>query len=326
MHQHFRVIGSARYLPSKRIRSEELDARLRVAPGTTFRHTGVQERHEAVAPETAATMAATVIRDALAAAHCAVGDIDLLIDASLCVQQPIPCNAALMQEALGPAAAGIPCMDVHASCLGFVAALQVVNGLFASGAHRRVIIVCAETPLRGVNWDEPESACLMGDGAAAFVLEAITITPPCVLTIETFAEGARLCEVQGGGHRLPPNEYDEKRRAAYLFHMEGKALHKLASRRLPPLVERVLREARCTLDDVEIIPHQASGPAIESLTRRLGIPNSRLHATIAHHGNMVSASIPYVLHGVRQTRPTGTRVMLLGTAAGYTQAAAVFTL
>jgi 3-oxoacyl-[acyl-carrier-protein] synthase-3 len=101
---------------------------------------------------------------------------------------------------------------------------------------------------------------------------------------------------------------------------------KLASRLLPPLVERVLRETGCTLTDVDIVPHQASGPAIEFMARRLGIPAERLHATIAQHGNMVAASIPFVLHGVRQKRPAGTRILLLGTAAGYTQAACLFTL
>ena len=326
MHQHFRIAGSAHYLPAKRISAEELDARLGVPAGDTFRHTGVQYRHEAVWPETAATMAQTVIRDALASAGCTLREVDLLIDASLCVQQPIPCNAALILEALGPQAAGIPGIDVHASCLGFVAALKVVNGLFASGADRRVVIVCSETPLRGVNWDEPESACLMGDGAAAFVLEAVAPATPCAIVMETFAEGAHLCEVQGGGHRLTPFQYDERRRAQYQFHMEGKALHKLASRMLPPLVERVLRETGCMLSDVDIVPHQASGPAIEFMARRLGIPAERLHATIAQHGNMVAASIPFVLHGVRQKRPAGTRIMLLGTAAGYTQAVCLFTL
>ncbi len=326
MQQYFRITGSARYLPRQRIASDELDDKYGVARGTIFARTGVKHRYWASGDETGATMAKRVIGEALASAGCGICDVDLIVDASLCVQQPIPCNAALIQEALGAEAAGIPCMDVHASCLGFFAALQTVNGLFASGAAKRVIVVCAETPLSGVNWNEPESACLMGDAAVAVVLEAARPVNAFSLRMETFAEGAHLCEVAGGGHKLPPFEYREELHAKYRFHMEGKALHKLASRHLPSLVERVLAEAGCGLNELEVVPHQASGPALELVARRLGIARERLHATLAEHGNLVAASIPYVLHGVREKMPAGTRVMLLGTAAGYTQAAGVFTL
>jgi 3-oxoacyl-[acyl-carrier-protein] synthase-3 len=326
MHQHFRITGSGRYLPELRIGADELDARLGFEPGTTFARTGVQARYRAAGDESAVTMAKIVIGRALAEARCEVGDLDLIIDASLCVQQPIPCNAALIQEALGEVAARVPCMDVHASCLGFFAALKVVNGLFASGDAQRILVVCTETPLNGVNWAEPESACLMGDGAAAFVFEAAALVHPCRLVMETFSEGAHLCEIVGGGNRMPFYEYTAEVDAMYRFRMDGKAVHKLASRLLPPLVERVLRETGCSLNELEVVPHQASGPAVELIARRLGIPRERLHATLAEHGNLVAASLPFVLHGVREKKPVGTRVMLLGTAAGYTQAVGIITL
>ena len=326
MHQHFRITGSGRYLPKIRIGAEELDARLGLASGTVFARTGVRNRYRATGDESAVTMARIVIGRALAEAGCTVGELDLIIDASLCVQQPIPCNAALIQEALGEAAARVPCMDVHASCLGFFAALKVVNGLLASGDARRILVVCTETALSGVNWAEPESACLMGDGAAAFVFEAAQAVHPCRLVMETFSEGAHLCEVEGGGHRLPSYDYIADIDAKYRFHMDGKAVHKLASRLLPPLVERVLRETGCSLSALEVVPHQASGPALELIARRLGIPRERFHTTLAEHGNLVAASLPFVLHGVREKYPVGTRVMLLGTAAGYTQAAGIMTL
>lgn len=326
MQQYFRITGSARYLPSHCITAQDLDQRLNLEEGWTARQTGVLRRYQASDSENGGTMARGVITGALADASRSLAEIDLLVDASLTVQQPIPCNAALIQEALGPEAAGIPAIDIHSSCLGFLAALQMVNGAFAAQSASRAIIVCAETPLRGVNWNEPESACLMGDGAVAVILEAVEPTTSWSLKMQTFAEGVHLCECPGGGHRLPPYAYTEDQRHRYQFHMDGKAVHKMASKKLPPLVEAVLRDAGCRLDELDIIPHQASGPAIEFVARRLGIPRDKLHATISEHGNLVAASIPFVLHDVRHRRPPGSRVMLLGTAAGYTQGAAIFSL
>lgn len=326
MQQYFRITGSARYLPSHCITADALDQRLNLGDGWTARQTGVLRRYQAADCENGATMARGVITDALADASRSLSEIDLLVDASLTVQQPIPCNAALIQEALGAEAAGIPAIDIHASCLGFLAALQMVNGAFAAQSAKRAIIVCAETPLRGVNWNEPESACLMGDGAVATILEAIEPISSFALKMQTFAEGAHLCECAGGGHRLTPFVYTADQRHRYQFHMDGKAVHKMASRKFPPLVESVLREAGETLNELDVIPHQASGPAIEFMARRLGIPRDRLHSTISDHGNLVAAGIPFVLHDVRHRRPKGTRIMLLGTAAGYTQGAAIFSL
>ncbi len=326
MYQYFRIVGSSRCLPKAQITSEELDIRFGCPRGETERQTGIRIRHQALAPDTAGSMACQVIREAMDSAGLKLSDADLLIDASLSIQQPIPCNAALIQEALGPEAAGMPAFDVHASCLGFVAALRVVNGLCASGSVRRAIIVCTETPLVGVNWNEPESASLMGDGAAAVVVEACPPSGSCVFAMQTFGEGAPLCGVEGGGHRLTPFAYSLPTRHRFQFHMEGKALHKMASRHLPSLISAALDESGQELDSLEVIPHQASGPSIELIRRRLGISLARLNSSISSHGNLVAAGIPYVLHAVRLKVTPGSPVLVVGTGAGYSQAAAIFSL
>jgi 3-oxoacyl-[acyl-carrier-protein] synthase-3 len=167
----------------------------------------------------------------------------------------------------------------------------------------------------------------MGDGAAAAVVTRRDAPlGACAYRYETFGEFAHVCEVAGGGHRLPPYAYTPEHEARYRFFMDGPRLHKAASRHLPPLVRRVLGKAGADLGALEVVPHQASGPAVELIARRLGIERSRLHSSLAAHGNLVAAGIPFALHGLKKKAPTGARTMLLGTAAGYSQAALIFTL
>jgi 3-oxoacyl-[acyl-carrier-protein] synthase III len=64
---------------------------------------------------------------------------------------------------------------------------------------------------------------------------------------------------------------------------------------------------------------------VELIGRRLGIVSENYHVSLAEHGNLIAASIPYALHRAGARLPTGTRTMLLGTAAGYSQAAMIFT-
>ena len=324
--QHFALAGTGVCLPAQRITAEELDTRLGLAAGWTRRHTGVAVRHQCAPGETATDLGIRAALAALAEAGLRLRDLDLVVDASTCQQQPIPSNAALLQEALGAEASGSAAFDVHASCLSFVVALATVNAFFAAGMHRRALIVSAETPLQGVNWADPASACLMGDGAAAaIVTRRDTPLGGCAYRYETYGEFAHVCEVAAGGHRLPPYGYTPERDAQFRFFMDGPRLHKAASRHLPPLVRRVLTDAGADLGALEVVPHQASGPAVELIARRLGIGRDRLHSSLAEHGNLVAAGIPFALHGLRKKTGAGARTLLLGTAAGYSQAALVFT-
>lgn len=326
MQQHFRITGTGGYLPERRITADELDRRLGLAPGWTLRHTGVAVRHQRAPGENATRMGLRAADEALKNAGRVIREIDLIVDASTSQQQPIPSNAALLQEALGREAAGIAAFDVHASCLSFVVALATVNALFAVGQHDRALIVSAESALDGVNWSDPASACLMGDGAAAVVVERVR-EPSGLLhyRYQTFAEHAHICEVPAGGHRIPPFFYSAESDGAYRFQMDGPRLHKVACRHLPGLVTGLLREADTSIDSLEIVPHQASGPAVEMVARRLGLPRERMHVSLAGHGNLVAAGIPYALHCAKDRIAPGARTMLLGTAAGYSQAAMIFT-
>jgi 3-oxoacyl-[acyl-carrier-protein] synthase-3 len=107
--------------------------------------------------------------------------------------------------------------------------------------------------------------------------------------------------------------------------MDGPSLHRVASKLLPPLVERVVAASGRRMDDLHVVPHQASGPSVEAMIRRLRLPRERTHVSLAEHGNMVAASIPYALHRAGERIPAGSPLLLLGTAAGYAQAAMVLT-
>ena len=134
MWQHFEIIGSGLHLPQSKLTAPDVDARAGLPTGWTAAHTGVLERYECVAPETLATMATSAIEQAMRESATAWSDVDLILDGSTCRHQPIPCNAAVIQQHIGRDAAGIACMDVQSTCLVFIVALQVVNALFGTGA------------------------------------------------------------------------------------------------------------------------------------------------------------------------------------------------
>jgi 3-oxoacyl-[acyl-carrier-protein] synthase-3 len=327
MLQHFEIIGSGLHLPQRRLTAADVDARAGLPAGWTASHTGVLERYECAAPETLVSMGHHAIERALRDASVDWSAIDLILDGSTCRHQPIPCNAAAIQQTF-PGAAGIACMDVQSTCLGFLVAVHVANALFATGAYRHIVIVCSEAALLGVDWSEPESACLMGDGAAAVILRRAEPRPGYFYAHQTFAEHLDVCEIRGGGHRYPVTQYESATDREFRFHMDGPRLLRIAARHLPPMTESLLRDAGLAPGDVHVIPHQAAPKALSVVRRLLRFKPDRFHSRVASMGNMIAASVPAVLHQCRSEGllPHGAPVLLLGTSAGYSQAGLLFTI
>ena len=318
------ILGTGCYLPHRVVTSDELDARWGRPAGTAMRELGVGRRHVCSPEETSSFMAAQAARAALEEAGLRPEELDLIVSACAVMEQAIPCQAARVQQALGLGASGIPAFDINASCLSFVTALEVVASLLASGRYRRVLVVSSEQPSAGLNPDDPGTAALFGDGAAAAVVQRTPDGESSALLasrMETYGDGFEFCQTRGGGTRVHAqaalNQADLRR--ASWFEMDGRATYRLVARHFPAFLERLLASAGTALGDLHcVVPHQASGRALSHLSRALGVPEHRLVKTLADLGNQVAASIPTALHTARRDGRArrGDRIALLGTGAG----------
>lgn len=316
------ILGTGCYLPRHVLHSHELDVRWGRAPGTTEREVGVRQRHVATQEETSSFMAAQAAREALDEARLRPDELDLIVSACAVMEQAIPCLGAQVQRALGLGASGIPAFDINATCLSFVFALDTVANLLATGRYRRVLIVSSEMPSAGLNPDDPQTAALFGDGAAAAVVQRTPDGETAAVLASHFAtygEGSEHCQTRGGGTRVhAATDQPDLRRASW-FEMDGRATYRLAARHFPGFLDTLMTRAGTPLDELAcVVPHQASGEALRHLSRALGVPQGRQVRTLAEMGNQVAASIPTALHrALRDGRAhRGDRIALLGTGAG----------
>ena len=317
-------------MPDTVVTAEELDARFDLAPGWVAEKTGVLRRHFVGPHDSAAAMGAKALRRALGDAQWPAESLDLIICASGTAHQPIPCTAVLISEAMGARCAGVPAFDINATCLSFLTALDVAALLIDSGRHRRVAIVSSEIASRGLDWTDPASAALFGDGAVATLLEATTDAIGIeAARMETYPEGAHLCEIRGGGTSLPSMQYTPERVHDYQFHMDGERLHKLAATHMPGFVTRLFEPLGVHPASLDaIVPHQAGRIPLLLLARRLGIDDQKLVMTLDEHGNTIAAGMPMALHIARARHQVrrGQRIALLGTGAGIAFAGCVWQL
>lgn len=322
MHQWFKIVGTGSKLPGEPVSAADVESRHGLPVGWIAEHTQVADRTICEPPHTLVSMATSAIDHALNDAKLTLRDIDLIIDSSTSRSQPIPCNGALLSKALGPDAAGLPSFDVHGTCLGFLLGMNVANSLLATEQHQRILLVCSEAPLAAANWNDPESATLLADGAAAVVLRRSTNSLTGAFGQETYAGMFDMCAVRGGGHTLPAFTYHAENDADYRFHMNGPQLLKAALKYLPPLVNRLIEQSGVDRRQLLVVPHQASPRALSIIQRKLGFSDQQFINRAASLGNMASASIPVLLDQLRREQKLSPHqpVLLLGTSAGYSQA------
>lgn len=312
-----RILGTGAVVPDEAVTSAEMDERLGLAPGTVEAKTGVRVRY--VERGTAADLGARAARKALAAAGLDLDDVDVIIGASATPDQPLPCNAALMHEALAPGRP-IAAWDVNASCMSFLVALDLAATLVDAGRHERILIVSSDLASVGLDWSDLGASGIFGDGAAAAVVGPAGDTGSAVLSagFETYSEGAHACEIRGGGSRFAPDRVEGGYADWGRFRMDGGAVFRLAFRHLPAFVEGLMSEAGVTLAELQaVVPHQASHHGLDWVRQQFGVAD-RLVDIYADHGNQVAASLPSALHAAIESGrlQRGDSALLLGTGAG----------
>jgi 3-oxoacyl-[acyl-carrier-protein] synthase III len=318
-----RILATGVSTPERWIDSLELDAQLRLAPGTVQARTGVARR--GIEPiRNAADVAADAAHAALQRAGLSLDAIDAVVCANASLDQAMPCNAALLHRALG--LRRIPAFDIGASCIGFLMALDLVASLLASGRYRRVLVTSCDLASRALDPNDLDTFGLFGDGAAAAILSADEThidSGPALLSarFETWSEAAHACEIPGGGSRLTPDRYDGDYREVCTFRMDGKRLYRAVAEHFDRFVDDVLGDAGLELDAIDrVIPHQASALGMAHVFRRIAVPRERIEDIFATHGNQVAASLPTALHHAIDSGRlrTGGTALLIGTAAGVT--------
>ena len=317
------LLGTGSWLPGTIVSSADISTR--VTGSWIVEKTGIRERRVAAAGEATSDLAAKAAQRALAAAGVPADQLDLLIVATSTPDQPIPATACLVQGRLGAHRAAA--FDVDAVCTGFVYALIVADALLrADPGARTALVIGADTYSRVLDYADPKTSVLFGDGAGAVVLGK-TPGDDAILASTLGSDGSQadLVEIPGGGSRRPASPATVAGGEHY-FRMRGGAVRRLANRVVPEVIEDLLKAADLPLDAIDLmIPHQANGRMLDDWEHELGLRPGVLHRTVERYGNTGAASIPITLDdAVRAGRAgAGSTVLLVGFGGGMTWGGAV---
>ena len=270
---------------------------------------GIESRRFARPDETVVDMAEMAASKAIAASGLTPADVDLVIVATCTMPTPVPNAGAQLASRLGIAAPGA--YDINAGCAGFVYALAAASAAVISGQARNVLVVGSERFSGWLDFGDRATCVILADGAGAAVVgpsEQIGIGP-----VVWGSDGAQAQAIV----------IDE---STNLFRQEGQSVFRWATTTVAPVALEACRRAGVEPGELAaFVPHQANLRIIDSVARKLGVPDAIVARDIVTAGNTSAASIPLALSRMvgRGDIPTGAPVLVVGFGAGLTYAAQV---
>jgi 3-oxoacyl-[acyl-carrier-protein] synthase-3 len=308
-----RILGLGAYRPRRRVTNDELAQVMDTNDEWIQSRVGIAERRWASEDETLVEMAVAAGGKAIAASGLAPDELDLVIVASASLRAPIPGIGPQVAHRLGVPRPGS--FDLNAGCAGFCYALGVANDSIRAGSSRNALVVGVERLTDVTNLEDRTTAVIFADGAGAAVIGASD--EPGIGPVVWGSDGDQFnaIEIAAGSSTMT---------------MAGQAVYRWATTKLTETLEQAMEEAGVGPKDIDVFaPHQANLRIVESMTKRLGFPESTVIARdIVQSGNTSAASVPLALTALMESgeAKSGDLALVLGYGAGLTFAGQVLVL
>jgi 3-oxoacyl-[acyl-carrier-protein] synthase-3 len=303
------VLGTGSYLPDRVVTNDNLrdwcassyDDSSGDFSTWVDRVTHIHERRFIAEGEHAGHMAAKAAERALDMAGLKPTDLDLIIHASFTPSAMVPGDHALVADLLG--ANATPSFTLTGACAGSIYGLATAYGMVASKAMRRVLVTGSETISPVLDYRDPLTAILFGDGAGAVVVGDVGtceggMAPPYMgfdFNWENITMSNANLPFTGKVVVPAANGNPPAMEKTFLTMTGGQAVMRSAVAAMANSVKKVLGYDEGVLPEevrgrMRVIPHQANGRIVDSLAKKLKVDPLKVTKTIFKVGNISAAS------------------------------------
>jgi 3-oxoacyl-[acyl-carrier-protein] synthase III len=315
MGKYLKVLSTGIAVPDKVLTNADLEKMVDTSDEWIITRTGIRERRISEPGISSSDLGAQAGRMALESAGLSAEDIDLILVATASGDYLFPSTACVIQSKLGATKA--TAFDISAACSGFLYSLTVAFSMLNSGFYRNALIIGAETLTKITDYTDRSTCVIFGDGAGAMLVK-LSEDDHGLFASHLGSDGSfsGLLNLPAGGTRQPAT-HETVDTGQHFIKMNGNELFKVAVRRMEEAACATLQKAHVTTADIDLlIPHQANLRIIWSLTKRLGIEDSKVYINIDRYGNTSAASIPIAYHEARSRKLFDENSLLLMLAFG----------
>lgn len=173
-------------------------------------------------------------------------------------------------------------LQISDGCSGFLKALVTAEGLFNSKNFNRIVIVCAEKYSKFMNEYNSNIHTIFSDAISMVQLKRSN-----EITIVDYSSENNFSS--NDAIQTNPTRSNE-------INMEGSRVLKWTNSAVTKQVEELMKKNKINLEMIsDAFFHQGSKIVLENLGENLGLQSFNLFRA-AQYGNVVSSSIPFLLH------------------------------
>ncbi|MBN1766656.1 MAG: ketoacyl-ACP synthase III [Sedimentisphaerales bacterium] len=289
------VIGTGSSVPDQILTNFDLEKIVDTSDEWITTRTGIKERRIASDDQTTASLGLEAARQAINKAGIKGENIDLIICTTITPEMVFPSTACIIQNGLN--CIGSCAFDLAAACSGYTYGIAIASSFIERGQCNTALVVGSETLSRITNYEDRTSCILFGDGAGAVLLQARESSERGVLYTSLHADGHNweVLSCRAYGSRYPVGKPLDDPSYMYM-ELRGRETYQLAVRRIVEMIEEAYDHFGISNDDITlIIPHQMNARIIESVVKRLKLPENKMYVNIEKYGNTSAASIAIAL-------------------------------
>lgn len=318
-----KICGTGSYVPARVMDNDDMSKIVDTNDAWIRERTGIGKRH-IIEEETTSFMAGQAALRAVEQSGIDPEEIDMILVGTSSSETVFPCAACEVQKMIGAShAVGY---DLNAACTGFVLAYNTAQAYISAGFCRTVMVIGADSMSNMIDWTDRSTCILFGDGAGAVLLRAEEGDPVYMAAHSDGVKGPALTGLSR--HRKGwEKELEEGAVKESFIHMDGQGVFKFAVRKVPEIIEEVLEEAGCSLDEIDyFVLHQANRRIIEAVAKRLKTDISKFPMNLEEYANTSAATVPILIDEMNRKEMfrKGQKIMMAGFGAGLTWAASLF--
>lgn len=279
------ITGWGKALPPAVLTNDDLATFLDTDDEWIVSRTGMKERR--ISHVTVSELAYVACAKALACAGKTAEEVDMIIFGGCTFDELVPNAASNVQRLLG--AKNAACMDLNTACTSGMYSLSVATAMIKSGAIKNALVIGAETISPLLDWDNRNVAVLFGDGAAAMFLEEEENESGVIAeSLGCYGDARDILVIAGWGCKYAT---DSRRIVDVEWQFHGQDIFKQAVQGMSHASQDVLEKTGITSEQIAwIIPHQANLRIINTLAKRMKVPQEKVYINIERYGNMSAAT------------------------------------
>ncbi|MCR4566784.1 MAG: ketoacyl-ACP synthase III [Pseudobutyrivibrio sp.] len=302
-----KIIATGACAPKKVVTNDDLAKIVDTSDEWISQRTGMSERHYVSENENHTWLAEMAAKQALERAGIPKEEVGVVIVCTVSSDYFSPSTACLIQGRLG-LSNDIIALDVGAGCSGFIFGMETIRSLMMARKAKYGLLIGAEVLSKKMDMTDRSTCVLFGDGAAAAVVQLSDSMYESVIGVDGDEEMIHIKSPDG------------------LIYMDGQGTYKFAVATVPKVVERVVKQAGLTYDDIDhFIFHQANLRIIESIAKKVKQPMDKFVVNIQKYGNTSAASVGLALEEAMakgEVKP-GEKILMCAFGAGRTWGAVV---